>query len=221
MTLQETMTPPSLQPQPLSEDLRGIHPVVAKSDVNLAAHRWIKTWVDDFQSGVIRRIDKDVVHMHHESNVRIARIERVSEDVIIGEVVQDSDNGYDHRVPHVAGPYQIEAARQFGTAIAETYYEVGPNTRFLLHSFSIQFHHMAEKDFPLFIIAKVVETRIKRGQLSQMRCLVTFFQQGQHIADIDGNFYVVSEKVFKYMRQRGRKDIKESSVSIPRLPWAA
>jgi 2-oxo-3-(phosphooxy)propyl 3-oxoalkanoate synthase len=221
----EAATLPQLVTLPFLDKSEDKLSVSAESEIFAAAVERFEEWSAEFQPSVIHRMDQRYTHKVDKRNALLAKIEALTPDIIIGEVVQDTTHPffYEHALDHVSGLYQIEAARQFGIALSHKYYRVPfDGNHFLLDGLKIEFHQLAELDLPLFVIAQVSEKMCrKNGQLRGMRCLVTFFQQGERLGHVEGWFRIVDWAVFCRIRDRMRQAIQHGSWERLSLPKAA
>jgi acyl transferase domain-containing protein len=152
----------------------------------------IASWAANSAAMPIVRIDRNIVHKMQTENVLLSRLEQVEPDIVIGEVVQDIDHSffYEHEKDHVPGLYLIEAARQFGIALAHLYYDVPHDCPFIMDDLRVRFFKFAETTRPLFIIGQILEKTHHNGNLTHMRSSATFMQDGSDICTVEGNFLI-------------------------------
>jgi A-factor biosynthesis hotdog domain len=147
-----------------------------------------RTWTQEFQPGKIVRLEKHLAHKYEESNMFISRIEKLQDNVIIGEIVQDIYHSffYEHPKDHVPGLFIAEAVRQFGTVLSHLYYDVPSGVAFILDEMQAQFYKFAETNRPLFAVAEVRDTLYIAGNLEQMQLSTFVIQDEITVATITG-----------------------------------
>lgn len=171
-----------------------------------------REWQSQFECGRTTCIDRHLVHKDQEENVLISHLEKLHDDLIIGEVFQNLSHAffYEHPKDHVPGLYILEAARQFGTALSHLYYDLPLGTSFILNNLQAQFHRFAETSMPLFVMAKISDKVYLNNKLFQLDSHVLFVQNEQVIAEVNGNF-----KIFEITRYNNiRKNITQSHSSL-------
>lgn len=168
-----------------------------------------RVWAKEFQPGQVLRIDKSLVHKDNASNVLIARVEKLQEDVILTEVAQDIGHTffYEHPKDHVTGLYIIEAARQFATALSHLYYEVPMRMAFVLDEMQVQFYTFAETREALFAIAEISDKATKDGQLASMHCKISIVQNDATVAVVQGYFRTFSPTHYNSLRGEALREM--------------
>ena len=168
--------------------------------LDLAVQHRFETWSRDFQPN--RRIDRKLVHKTFDPNVLIGRVEQVAEHAFIGEVTQDPTHEffYEHPQDHVPGLYLIEAARQYGTVITHLYYHVPIGRPFVLMDLNVKFQWFVETSSPLFIDARVGDCTHANGELTSMKCVAWFVQNGRRVGSVSGVFRVFERGHYNSVR---------------------
>jgi hypothetical protein len=189
--------------------LANAAPVVSSSEITLkapfeldAALAKFSKWAQEFQPGQIQRIAKHQVHKDKEINVLIARLEKMQEDVIIGEMVQDINHQffYEHPKDHVPGMYLIEVARQAATVLSHCYYDVPTYKAYILDELKADFTKFVEHDRPTFWVAQVSDKGYIDGELLQMHVNCSFVQSGKVVAVVGGLFRMFDPEKYNRIR---------------------
>ena len=156
-------------------------------------------WSREFNSQQIIRIEKHWVHKHQEGNVLVAKTKQIEPNLVVAEIVQDTQHPffYEHPKDHVPGLYIIEAVRQLGTALSHLYYEVPQDLPFILDDMQTQFYQFAKIDRPLFAIAKIQDKVYLQGILSHMKLSASIIQEGENLATINGLFRILNSATIK------------------------
>lgn len=153
---------------------------------------FIATWAGSRVDSAASRLDRHLVHKEQPENVLLVRLDRVAPDVVVAEVLQNTSHAffYEHAKDHVPGLYLIEAARQFGIALAHLYYDVPLDRPFIMDDLHVRFFRFAETARPLFVIGHVHEKSYQDGHLAHMRTTATFVQDGMEVCAVEGNFLI-------------------------------
>ncbi|MEH2437109.1 MAG: AfsA-related hotdog domain-containing protein [Nostoc sp.] len=167
------------------------------------AYTQFRRWQNQFQYGRSTWIDRNLVHKDKEENVLISHLEKLHEDLIIGEVLQNLSHSffYEHPKDHIPGLYILEAARQFGTALSHLYYDLPLGTSFILNNLQAQFHHFAETSIPLFVMARISDKVYVNNKLFHLDSRVLFVQNEQIIAEVNGNFKIFEITSYNNIRK--------------------
>lgn len=162
-----------------------------------------REWAKGFEVGCPVRIEKELVHKDFEHNVLVARLKQLQDDVIIGEITQDTQHPffYEHAKDHVTGLYIIEVARQFGTALAHVYYGTPRGMSFILDEMQAQFYKFAETNQPMFMIADVRDKFYVDGNLAQMQVSASIVQDEEIVAVVGGLFRIFSSSKYNILRE--------------------
>lgn len=162
-----------------------------------------QVWATEFEPGYPIRVEKQLVHKDAEHNVLIARLKQLQDDVIIGEITQDIQHSffYEHVKDHVTGLYIIEAARQFGTALAHLYYGTPRDMSFVLDEMQAQFYKFAETNQPLFVIADIHDKFYADGNLAHMQVSASIVQGENIVALVSGMFRIFSSSKYSGLRE--------------------
>jgi acyl transferase domain-containing protein len=163
----------------------------------------LQAWAREFEPDRPMRIEKHLVHKDVEHNVLIARLKQLQDDVILGEITQDIQHPffYEHAKDHVTGLYIIEAARQFGTALAHLCYASPLGMSFILDEMQSQFYKFAETNQPLFVIANIDDKFYADGQLARMQVRASIVQGEDVVALVSGLFRIFSSSKYNHLRE--------------------
>lgn len=167
-----------------------------------AVHARLRAWAADPRGPV----DRALVHKHHDMNVALSRVETLPGGRFLGQVhvVADHPFFFDHPVDHVPGLLLVEAARQFGIAVAHRHYDVPMDTVFSLSGLEVDFQRMAELDAPTGIVGAVLDPVYRGGQLRRMRFSGGFVQGDRELGQMTGTWRMASPELWARMR-RGRR----------------
>jgi acyl transferase domain-containing protein len=170
-------------------------------DINAALAQFDK-WAQEFQPGQIQRIAKELVHKDYEINVLISRLEKLEDDIIIGEMVQDTNHPffYEHPKDHVPGMYLIEVARQGSTVLSHNYYNVSMGKAYILDELKADFTKFVEHDRPAFWIMQISDKEYVDGELLKMRTNCLFVQNKEIVAVIGGVFRMLESGNYNRIR---------------------
>jgi hypothetical protein len=201
----------------------GVAPAGAATAANRprdlsAALARCEIWASEFDPKIIRRVPRHWVHQHREDNVLLARHERLSPAVIMGEAARDLAHPFffDHAQDHVPGMYVIEAVRQLITASAHAYFGVGPTRKFVLTEMNSQFAQFVELDRPFFMVSDHTTSHFNDGTLTYIDCITHIVQEGVVVGQVQGRGRVMEAE--EYLRARGgRGKLPASADSEGRL----
>jgi hypothetical protein len=168
------------------------------------ANHQFRVWAKKSEQVEKTCIDKRLVHKDYSENVLISSVEKLKQDIIIGEVFQNTSHPffYEHPKDHVPGLYILEAARQFGTALAHLHYDVPLGQSFILNDLQAQFHRFAETSMPIYIIATISDKMYLDNQLFQLNNHLLLVQNERVFAEVKGNFKIFEATSYKHMRDR-------------------
>lgn len=151
------------------------------------------------------RVPRQWVHQHSERNVLLARQERVSPLIVVGEATQDLAHSffYDHPQDHVPGMYIIEVVRQLITASAHAYFGVEATRKFVLTDLSTQFERFADVDCAFFMVLDHTDSHFKDGVVTYIDSLTHIVQKGSVISQVRGRGRVMETNEYRNMRGNG------------------
>lgn len=162
-------------------------------------------WARASKPRVVMRVPRQWVHQHSERNVLLARQERVSPLIVVGEATQDLAHSffYDHPQDHVPGMYIIEAVRQLITASAHAYFGVEATRKFVLTDLSTQFERFADVDCAFFMVLDHTDSHFKDGVVTYIDSLTHIVQKGSVISQVRGRGRVMETNEYRNMRGNG------------------
>ncbi len=111
---------------------------------------------------------------------------------------------FEHAVDHVPGLALIEAARQFGLAVAHRYYEVPMDYVFLLSGMNVGFTRLIELDQPAFIRGTLEPLKWRRGVVHELSFSGTFVQGDRDAGEMVGIWRIMPKSTWQRMRRRAR-----------------
>ncbi len=169
-----------------------------------SAYLQFQKWSKKSDNNHLLRIEKHLVHKDYEQNVLIARIEKLYDDVIVGEATQDISHPffYEHPKDHVPGLYILEVTRQFVTALSHLHYKVPLSTSFILNEMHTKFHQFAETSQPLFVATKISGKVYTDDRITKMNGDVLLIQNGEVIAEVKGNFQIFEANSYNNIRRK-------------------
>lgn len=148
-----------------------------------------------------------LVHKHRPENVVLGRFDRLPNGTYLAAVHVDQSHPFffDHPVDHVPGLLLVEAARQFGIAVAHRFYDVPADTVFLLQGLEVDFRRYAELNQPTAIIGVVAQPVFRGGVLRRMRFSGGFAQGDTILGEMTGTWRMIPPALWARMRGRSSR----------------
>ena len=175
----------------------------ALPDCDLATARLPPAWLDE---PVATIVDRTLVHKDREENVLLHRVASLpgASHQYAAQIRADPHHRFffEHPVDHIPGLLLVEAARQFGIAVAHIYYSVPSSYGFILRRFDIQFEGFASLDEPTFMIGVTTDRAERRGVLTQMTFDGGFVQRGRRLGRMTGVWRMAPAAVLAKLRGR-------------------
>lgn len=144
------------------------------------------------------------MHKHKEQNVLLSRVGALSDTphTFAAQIHVDREHPFffDHPVDHVPGMLLIEAARQFGIAVAHRFYDVPRSHGFILSGFDIRFEGFANLAEPVFMFGATTGRAERRGVLSDMTFGGGFVQRGRKLGRMTGIWRMIPAAVLARLR---------------------
>lgn len=148
-------------------------------------------------------LDRGLVHKAQQQNVVLNRVEHVREHCYGAQVLVDQSHPFffEHPVDHVPGLLLIEAARQFGLAVAHTYYAADKESVFSLLGVDIEFKTYGELKSPVFIAGELTPLKLRRGTPRELKFEGHFIQGGHAIGQMCGVWNILPLATWKRLRR--------------------
>lgn len=168
----------------------------------------LREWEAEFEHGPPPRLDRKLVHKHHDENVFISRFEPVDADHpddFVAQLYLDKEHPFffEHPLDHYPGLMLVEAGRQLGTSVAHVHYDVPlGDAVFILNGMEVDFTSFAELDRPVFVNSTVSEKKFKRGALTAMFYKGHFVQNEQPIGYMSGHWNIYPKRAMQRMRRK-------------------
>lgn len=151
-------------------------------------------------------VARELVHKQEPDNVAISRVAPLSElphhFMCQLRVLQEHPYFFEHPNDHVPGLLLIEAARQFGVAVAHLHYGVPMDSAFVLEGVQTRFSSYAELDAPTAIVGEVTQRRERKGELRRMVFSGAFVHGGRTIGTMVGDWRMIDAALMRRLRAR-------------------
>jgi hypothetical protein len=163
-------------------------------------------WAKDYDVRNVMRLDKRLVHRYETNNVFVSRIQPSPdrrEDEFIGQFAFDPDHPFffEHALDHIPGLMLIEAARQFGTALAHLHYSVDSDHCFILDDIVVRFERFAELKLPVFAVCMVNDKVLRRQRLTGMTFAGHWIQEDQPIGYMKAAMRIYERRLYERIRR--------------------
>ena len=150
------------------------------------------------------QVPLDLVHKRRPENLALSRFAPLDEPhTFAAEVLVDTAHPFffDHPLDHAPGLLLIEAARQFGIAVAHRHYGVPFDHGFILNGFDVDFARFAELGAPVFILGRTTDRVERKGVLSSMTFTGHFQQEGRELGRMSGRWRMVPRRILARLRK--------------------
>ncbi len=154
-------------------------------------------------------LSKDLVHKSRTDNVFVKDIKRVGSydayDIVVALLHIPTDHAYffEHPKDHIPGLMLIDAAKQAGTAICHSIYQVDMQQVFILDDMTIRFLRLAELNADVFLHIFITEKKYRKdNQLSALQAEGYFYQCDKKMAYMKSSWKIIDPVIFNRLRLR-------------------